>query len=328
MKHLLAITDPGCAASTRYRVTQFEDFFKSRGVQMEVIPCPREKSEIARLLDAVKLADVVVIQRFLPRPALFKQLRRHARRLVYDFDDAVIYAESAQRKSRLKLRRWWRFRRVLRDCDTVTAGNAYLAGLASIHAGEGRVFTVPTVVDVNRYEHEPTPAATAPILGWIGGRWTLPYLEQLSQPLTALAAAHPDLYVRIIADELPKLHPLRLSLSPWSETTEIRDLKSLTIGLAPLPDDSWTRGKCGLRLLQYLAAGIPAVAAPVGTQADIIRHGAALSASTDEEWRSATHQLLTQPHAAAALVARGKEVVRKHYSLATWAPRLFDLWCG
>jgi len=327
MKQLLAITDPGCAASTRYRVMQFENSFRHRGVRMQAVPCPREDQEVARLLETVRQADVVVIQRFLPRAALLRQIRKHARRLVYDFDDAVIYHESTHQKPALRLRRWWRFRRLMLCCDAVTAGNPYLADLAGIHADRPRVFTVPTVVDVEKYDREPAPPASPLALGWIGGRWTMPYLEQLRGLLEQLSAKHPGLMVKIIADQSPDLGTVPTSLVQWSEPTEVRDLKTLGAGLAPLPDDAWTRGKCGLRLLQYLAAGIPAVAAPVGTQAEIIRHGGVLPAASDKEWQAAILKLLTDKPAATDLVKRGKEIVREHYSLATWSPRLFEIWC-
>jgi len=327
MTKLLAITDPGCAASTRYRVAQFGNFFRQNGVQLQTVPVPREKTELDRLLETVAQADVVVFQRFLPRTALLKKFRNRAKRLVFDFDDAVTHHESA-RRARLKFSRWWRFRQMMRCCDAVTAGNDYLAALAASHADKRRVFTVPTVVDVEQYERETASAATAPVLGWIGGRWTLPYLENLRLPLEQLSGEFPELIVRVIADKSPDLGKTRVELAPWNESTEIRDLKRLRAGLAPLPDDAWTRGKCGLRLLQYLAAGIPAVAAPVGTQAEIIRLGAALPAGSEAEWRDSIRKILTDKNSADELVARGKLVVREHFSLATWAPRLLKIWSG
>jgi len=327
MLQLLAITDPGCPSSTRYRVTQFAACFLSRGAQMQIVPCPRKPDGIVRLLAAVQSADIVVIQRFLPRTALIKELRRHARRLVFDFDDAVIYEESTQRRPRVKVRRWLRFRQMMLHCDAITAGNAYLAGIAAKHAGSGRVFTVPTVVDVERYDREPAPARSGVILGWIGAQSTLPYLEKIRRPLEKISLTHPGLTLRVVADKLPDLGKFPTSLTEWRESTEVRDLKSLNVGLAPLPDDAWTRGKCGLRLLQYLAAGIPAVASPVGTQAEIIRQGGALSATSDGEWPTAIQKLLSDS-STASLIARGKEIVREQYSLALWSPRLFGIWCG
>jgi glycosyltransferase involved in cell wall biosynthesis len=324
---LLAITDPGCAASTRYRVTQFGNYFQQHGVQIQAVNFSREEKEIARLLELAAQADVVVFQRFLPRTSVLKKFRQRAKRLVFDFDDAVTHRESA-RGARVNLRRWWRFRQMVRGGDAVTAGNDYLSALAARHADARRVFTVPTVVDLEKYEREPATADAALTLGWIGGRSTLPYLEKLREPLGKLSEEFPGLVVRAIADKMPELGKTRAELAPWSEATEARDLKKLSAGLAPLPDDAWTRGKCGLRLIQYLAAGIPAVAAPVGTQEKIIRLGAALPATSDVEWRDAIRKILAEKKFADELAAKGKQVVREHFSLAAWSPQLLKIWCG
>ena len=326
MKRLLAITDPGCAASTRYRVAQFEKYFSGRDVQLQIFPCAREKQSIDQLIGLLKQADVVVIQRILPRTALLKKIRRHSARLVFDFDDVVFRNDSNGGRPHLKLGRWWRFRQLLRGCDAVTAGNGHLAALAARHAEARRVFTVPTVVDADRYEDEPSPPKQSSALGWIGSRWTLPYLETLRWPLEMLAADHPELFVRVISNWKPDLGNVPVELSPWSEAGEVRDLKSLRVGLAPLPDDAWTRGKCGLRLLQYLAAGVPALAAPVGTQAEIIRHGAALAAVTEDDWRRNLKKILSEKNLSVELAAAGKKLVREQFSLATWSPRVFEAW--
>lgn len=326
MKRLLAITDPGCAASTRYRVRLFENYFLSRGVQLKIIPCPREKNAVAQLLAAVKQSDVVVIQRVLPRTSLLKKIRQLAPRLVFDFDDVVIRNDSNGGRPHLKFSRWWRFRYLLRDCDAVTPGNAHLATLAGRYAAARRIFTVPTVVDTDRYDAEPATPEKSAALGWIGSHWTLTYLENLRQPLEKFTARHPEVFVRVISDYKPDLGRARVELSSWNEASEVRDLKSLRLGLAPLPDDVWTRGKCGLRLLQYLAAGVPAIAAPVGTQAEIIRQGAVMSAISNEDWRAALEKVFNEAGFADELSAAGKKLVRDQFSLKAWSPRVFEAW--
>ncbi len=180
---LLAITDPGCAVSTRYRVTQFEPHLLQHQIQVETRTWPRIAAEQASLLESVTSADAVLFQRFLPSRKWLRQIRQRARRLVYDFDDAIIYAESTRGRPRLLLQRWWRFRAMIRCCDAVTAGNSYLAELAQREAPQGRVCVVPTTLELERYDREPSPAETAPVVGWIGGRWTLPYKERLRRPL-------------------------------------------------------------------------------------------------------------------------------------------------
>jgi hypothetical protein len=328
MKRLLAITDPGCDASTRYRVAQFENYFRAHGVQLEIFPCPREKNLVEPLLASVKAADVVVLQRILPRVQLLKKIRRHAARLVFDFDDAIIRNDSSGGRPWLKPGRWWRFRQVVRDCDAVTPGSAHLAALATKHADSHRIFPVPTVVDMARYEREPGGAPTPFALGWIGSRWTLPYLEQLRLPLEKVLIRHPEISVRVISDQRPNLGRTPVTLTRWSHTDEVRALKTLSIGLAPLPDDAWSRGKCGLRLLQYLAAGVPAVAAPVGTQKEIIRLGGALTARSPAEWNAAIENILAEKDLSAELSARGLQLAKDHFSLAVWASRVLSAWMG
>ncbi len=326
--HLLAITDPGCAVSTRYRVTQFEPDLRDHHVHMETLPWPRLAAHQARLLESVTAADAVLFQRFLPSRQWLRQIRERAKWLVYDFDDAIIYAESTRGRPRLLLQRWWRFRAMMRCCDAVTAGNSYLAELAQREAPQGRVCIVPTTLDLERYDREPSPMIATAVVGWIGGRWTLPYLEQLGRPLEQLTAEIAGLTIRVIADQAPDLGTTRVELVPWASATEVHELKRLHAGIAPLPDDAWTRGKCGLRLLQYLAAGIPAVASPVGTQSDIIQAGAALPASSASEWCQALHGVLTDEAQRADLTARGHRLVSAQFSTSSWAERVRDLWCG
>ena len=120
----------------------------------------------------------------------------------------------------------------------------------------------------------------------------------------------------------------RVELIPWDATTEARELKQLRVGLAPLPRDAWTHGKCGLRLLQYLAAGIPAVASPVGTQAELIHAGAALTASSDADWLQTLQRVLNDRYFTAEVVAAGRELVREQFCAPVWAGQLRAFWCG
>lgn len=326
--HLLVITDSGCSISTRYRVAQFEPHLRDHGIEVRTLPWPQRGSERAALVEAVASADGVLFQRILPSRRWLGQIRRRAKRMIYDFDDAVIYRESTRGRPRLLLGRWWRFRAMMRSCEVIAAGNDYLAELAQREQPSGQVCVVPTTVELERYERELQQAESGPVVGWIGGRWTLPYLQQLRRPLEKLSAEIPGLTVRVIADQAADLGATRAELVPWATATEVRELKRLRTGLAPLPDDAWTRGKCGLRLLQYLAAGIPAVASPVGTQAAIIAAGAALPASSETDWAQAISRVLSEPALGAETVARGRQLVREHFSVSAWAERVRLLWSG
>ena len=325
---LLTITESGCSISTRYRVAQFEPYLQRHAIEVETRPWPPSNKERATLLEAVASADGVLFQRMLPPRSWLGQIRRRAKRIVFDFDDAILYKESTRGNPRRFWGRWWRFRAMVRCCDAISAGNAYLAELTQRENPSGHVCVVPTALDLEHYDREVPHQESGRVVGWIGGRWTLPYLTQLRRPLEKLSQEIPGLTVRVIADQKPDLGETRVELVSWKAATEVQELKRLRAGLAPLPDDAWTQGKCGLRLLQYLAAGIPAVASPVGTQAAMVEAGAALAASSDTDWVRAISRVLSEPATAAELVARGRQLVREQFSVEAWAERVRALWCG
>ena len=348
---LLAITDPGCPASTRDRVTQFKEYLEARDVQVQVLPWPGKPADNraahSELLASVAQAEVVLFQRYLPDSATLRDIRRRAARLVYDFDDAGIYTESTRRRSRRKLLRGWRFRRMVDCCDAVTAGNEYLAALARRHAQPARVHVLPTAVEPKRYEALPiggtgsahksntvgngsagaAGAVLGPTLGWLGSSSTMPYLERLRRPLEILSDEIPGLSVRVIADRQPDLGKTRVEWVRWSLDSEVEELKRLRVGLAPLPDDPWTRGKCNKRLLHYLAAEVPAVASPVGMQSQVTESGAALPARSDDEWVAALRRILSDPSLAATLTGRGSKLVRERFATPVLAESAYSIWC-
>lgn len=328
MRRLAAITQHPDEACTRYRVSQYRPYLESQGKHLEVIPWPKERNQQQRLLRSLGDWDAVVVQRRLPDLRAISEMRRRARRLVFDFDDAIVYRDSARGKPLLLVDKWARFRALVRRCDAVTAGNSYLAALASRHALPGRVFVLPTAVPLNCRPGQDTVSSRPGTLGWIGSRSTLPYLEQLCQPLQKLCSDRPELCITVVSDQKPNLGTARVQWRPWKAQSEMTELQQMRVGLAPLPDDRWTRGKCGLRLLQYLAAGVPAVASPVGTQAEITREGGALEARTKQEWISAITRVLDDPSLAHAVIAKGSCLVARDYNTELCAAKLERIWCG
>jgi glycosyltransferase involved in cell wall biosynthesis len=337
-KRLLVIADPGCPASTRIRVTQFESYFQYRGVALQTFEWPAKgpgrPAALAALLECVAQADAVVFQRYLPPPAILRRIRRSARRLVYDFDDAIIYSESTHGKPRLKLRRLWRFRQMMRFCDAVSGGNEYLATIARRY-GASDVNVLPTTIDLGEFERQPVGAESSaanrsadPAIGWIGLPSTLPYFEGLRRPLERLSEAVPRLKIRVISGQRPDLGRVPVEFIQWTAEAEAQEISRLRVGLAPLLDDPWTRGKCARRLTQYMAAGIPAVASPVGAQAEVTAYGAALPANTDDEWVQAVRRILDDANVAAQLATRGGQMVRERFAAQVWAAPLHNIWCG
>jgi len=336
-KRLLVIADPGCPASTRIRVTQFESYLQSRGVTLQTFEWPAKgpgrPAALAALLGCVERAAAVVFQRYLPPPAMLRRIRRRARRLVYDFDDAIIYSESTHGKPSLKLRRLWRFRQMMRCCDAVSGGNEYLATIARRH-GASDIHVLPTTIDLSEFERHPLGAelsadrSTEPIIGWIGLPSTLPYLEGLRRPLERLSQEVPGLKIRVISGQPPNLGRVPVEFVQWTAEAEAQEIRRLRVGLAPLLDDSWTRGKCARRLTQYMAAGVPAVASPVGAQAEVTDYGAALPANTDDEWIQSVRRIVDDASVGAGIATRGRQMVRERFAAHVWAEPLHNIWCG
>jgi glycosyltransferase involved in cell wall biosynthesis len=327
VRRVLAVTQLAEEACTRYRVSQYQPYLEANGYLLEACPWPRNNRDQIRLLGSVDHRDVVVVQRRLPRLPAIRELRKRARRLIFDFDDAIIYADSAQGRPWLLLDKWVRFRALVKRADAVTAGNPYLAAMASRYADTDKVFVVPTSVRVQELQAHPRNCDSKPLLAWIGSHSTLPYLEGLRDALHEVNRQYPGICVRVIADRRPDLGDILVDWKPWSPETEISELQDAHIGLAPLPDDRWTRGKCGLRLLQYLALGIPAVASPVGTQAEIVRIDGALGARSQEEWVSSILALIRDKPLADRYGAKGYACVKRDFNVASWVRMVEQIWC-
>jgi glycosyltransferase involved in cell wall biosynthesis len=259
-------------------------------------------------------------------------LRSAARRLAFDFDDAVCFRDSSRgaTKSPVRMRR---FRRIVRAADIVTAGNPYLAGLAvaeqdrrSGDAGRGadRVVVAPTPIDAARFcpggERAPHGAFH---VGWIGSRSTRRYLSVVARPLADLVRRVPQTVIAVMADQTPsELAGLPVEFTPWSEDAEVPFLRSLDAGIMPLPDDPWTRGKCGFKLLQYMACGVASVASDVGANREILGGGASgVLCGDDDAWTDALVRLSDDAATARDLGLRGRAAVESHWSAAVLGPQ-------
>lgn len=247
-------------------------------------------------------AETVVLHRRLLATFDFARLRAASRRLVYDFDDALCYRPAAPHRS---LSREIRFFRTVARADLVLAGNRNLASLARLRAR--KVLVVPTTVDLPSAPRP--PSLPKPTAVWIGQRATLPYLE----PVVA-AVRDAGYELRVIADAAPE----GAELVPWSLETEYARLAECHVGLAPLPSDPFARGKCGYKLLQYYAAGLPAVASPVGVQRTLAE-GGALLARTPAEWTAALRRLLDERGHRGP---KGRAFVERRYAAPALAERL------
>ncbi len=303
---ILILTHSRNDPSFRVRWEQFLPALASAGIETEVRTIPRRgRGELFR---AAREANVTVLHRRLLTAFDLGRLRRGARRLVYDFDDALCYRPSPPYRSTM---REARFFRTVAAADLVLAGNRNLARLARLRAR--RVVVIPSTVDVEAYP--PAPKSSIFTAVWIGQDATLKHLAPVRE---AVDAAHVRL--RVIADAAPP----GAEHVPWSTATEAAALASAHVGLMPLPDDPFARGKCGYKLLQYYAAGLPAIASPVGVNR-VLSAGGALLARTREDWVSTMRLLKGDPELCRRLGAQGRSFVARRYATGPLAQRLIRL---
>lgn len=278
---------------------------------------PIRRAQIARWSS---WADVAVVQRELYRPGnwtLERDLRQQVRRLVWDYDDAL-YATKAFGASR-------HVDAVMAMADLVLAGNETLADYAK---ARGRpVVVVPTCLDAGRYGPRPArPVTGRVVIGWVGNPHNLRHFKLILPALRRLCSDHPDVVLRIVTDgQKVDLPGIRFEYRQWSLAREIDDLASFDIGIMPLLDRPYTRGKCGFKLIQYMAAGLPTVSSPVGMNACIIRDGVdGLLASTEAEWVDCLGRLAGNPEIRARLGAEAQRVAAKRFDIRFAAGAVLD----
>ncbi|MDG3003901.1 glycosyltransferase family 4 protein [Paludisphaera mucosa] len=318
---LLALVDSPDHVCCRYRIRAFEPALRDAGWSLTCEPLERALLPRLRQLRAVAGYDAVVLQRKLLPAWELSLLRRNARHLAFDFDDAVLHRDSYDRRGAASSRRAARFARTVRAADVVLAGNDYLADCA-LRAGASAetVRTIPTCVDPGRYSVKAAGPSHdgPPELVWIGSSSTLKGIEARRPLWERLGRAIPGLRLRVICDRFPKFENLEVVATPWSEAAEAEDLARGDVGVGLMPDDDWSRGKCGLKILQYQAAGLPVIANPVGSHVEMIEPGATGHlATTDDEWLAAV-RASADAGARARMGREARRRVESHYSVAAW----------
>jgi hypothetical protein len=273
----------------------------------------------ARLRDIAHASryDVVLVNRDLLGGKVHyeQRLLRQNRNVVFDFDDAIFLAGKRTHAE-------W----ICRNAAWVTAGNEVLAGFA--RGVTERVTVLPTVIEVERYGVIRRPSATPPLrVGWCGS--DLSIRETLTPFLPVLARLQRALGFELVIvsrprPELPDLG-LRWRFVEWSEKLETELANHLDVGIMPLADNEFERGKCGCKLLQYMASSLPAVASPVGINAHLLDQGRGFLAVTEREWADALSALMLRPELRQELGAAGRRFVEQEYSLRGWLPILLEV---
>jgi len=315
--------------SSKKRVLASRGYLRSRGHQITVREIPKGlPGRISLLLDAWR-HDLVYIQKKLFGNLELRLLSRLNAHLVYDLDDAVMFHE-IERNEPLNGKFFCRFVRMAACCAGVIAGNSYLAEFARFARGSAEadpfVMVLPTPVDTEAVIPRDHDHATSGLqIGWMGTRGNLGHLMTIAAPLGRVLAAFPGSELKVVSDGSPEMEGIPLLVKTWNAEEEAHDLRGFDVGVMPLGDNLWTRGKGGFKLLQYMAAGVPPVASPVGINAEIIRHGEnGFLARDASEWEECLRRLLGDPDLRRRMGMAGRATVENCFGLAGYNRRLAE----
>lgn len=355
----VAMHRPGRSPGQRFRFEQYLDFLRANGFACDLSYLISEADDAvvyapgryARKLGVfvkslmVRLGDILAAPRydivFIFREALMANtaiveiaLAARGPKIVFDFDDAIWLQPVSAANSSLGFLRAGpsKVPAILTRADLVTVGNRYLADYAA--QWNGNVHVVPTTLDTTTHAPgPPKPVSDVVCIGWNGSPSTVPYFDAITRPLVQLKQRYGDkVRFEVVGDGAYRNPALGVVGRPWRLETEVEDVRRLDIGLMPMPDDDWTRGKCGFKALLYMAMAIPPVVSPVGVNREIVQEDVnGCLASSPDEWLENLSMLVEQPALRAELGRRGRQTVVERYSFDSQKDRylaLFDSLLG
>jgi len=334
----------------RYRLEQWEPLLRERGVDITYAPfeCAElndvvyKQGQIAKKLRLVVQAlgrraallskltnyDVIYLHReaALLGPAVFERLiHRSGVPIVFDFDDAIFLSYKSPSNGYLSYLKFaGKTKTNCRLAAHVMVGNPYLAEYA--RQFNQNVSIIPTTIDTDKYKPVNIEDASGPVvIGWTGSHSTVQHLDTLRSALAKLAQRE-SIRLRVIGTPNYQIEGVEFETIMWRSETEVEDLSAVDIGIMPLPDDNWARGKCGAKALQFMAMGIPTVCSPVGVNTDIIQDNEnGLIANSEEEWIEKLSLLSRSRELRARLGKAGRQTIEQRFSAAVQAPRVYEV---
>ena len=334
----------------RYRIEQWEPYLRGFGVEITYLPF--ETPELRQVLyksgnsfgkvravvdgfrrrsaemKSVRDFDLVYLFReaALLGPAWFeRKIAASGVPMIFDFDDAVFVPYRSPSNGYLSYLKFpGKTETSIRLSAHVMAGNAYLAEYSKKF--NPNVTIVPTTIDTNVYTGADDDIVNViPVIGWSGSHSTMQHLETIREVLLELAGKH-RYKLRVIGAPDFKLPGVDVDVIPWRAETEVVDLRPIDVGIMPLPDDRWTKGKCGLKALQYMASGKATICSPVGVNTEIITEGEnGMLADGKDEWVEKLSRLLLDKDLRNKLGRAGRQTVVDRYSAEGNAPRVFEV---
>jgi glycosyltransferase involved in cell wall biosynthesis len=338
-------------ASSRYRSLQYLPIIGNHGLEFEVSQLFSEEYLIKKyknkrtpiflslcslmrrffsILRASNYSVVVIEYELIPFfPAIFEWLLRYRGcKLIVDYDDAIFHRYDEHKFSIVRILFKHKIQSVMRSANVVIVGNKYLANYAH-SAGSKKVEFIPTVVDLSKYPvFKSNFQSNVFNIGWIGSPSTTKYLLSITPALVHMCK-NDNVVVTLIGAESIELPGVSLRIIPWSHETEVKSLSRLDVGIMPLPDEPWARGKCGFKLIQYMASGLPVIASPVGVNGEIVDDGVnGFLSDSNEQWVIALEKLYFNKDLRAKMGAAGRKLIESKYCTNVTGVKITQLLTG
>lgn len=347
----MALHRPDRSPSQRFRFEQFVPFLKENGWVCDYAYVLDEAGDkafytagaylkksaivvrgfIKRLahLQAARHYDVIFIQRetFLSGTTFFeRQLAKMKAKVVFDFDDAIWLLDVSEANKNLKwLKRPEKTAKIISVADLVLAGNSFLASYAMQF--NQNVKTLPTVIDTERYfPVDQSRESERVVIGWTGSQTTNKHFALVAPALKRLQQRFDrQIAFSVISERPVHIDGLDLNFTPWQKEREVHNLNAIDIGIMPLPDDDWSRGKCGFKGIQYMSLAKPTVMSPVGVNVEIISHGEnGFLAGNMSDWELILAKLIVDKNLREKIGRAGRKTIEGKYSVEAVKRALLD----
>jgi glycosyltransferase involved in cell wall biosynthesis len=330
--------------SSRYRIYQYIPSLREAGIEVTVAPLLKEGwfrilslqlPPLRAVLEAlysllrifVRIREIFKVgkydlycfehQAFPYVPVFLEWIAQKLNpNMILEFDDAIYLTFLHKKK----------IPRLIRMSKHVIVGNAFLKDYALQF--NPHVTVIPTVIDTDRYSPKRDYRFQGKInIGWVGLAYNLPYVQKLEETLQKLKKEIGDFKFTVICSKGLEIDGVDIMFKSWSYNNEIEDIRNLDIGIMPLADAEWAKGKCGLKILQYMACSVPVVASPVGVNNEIIKDGEnGFLAAADKEWLEKLSLLACNEELRRVLGQKGRKTVEDYYSLEVWGPKVVSLY--
>ena len=337
-------------ASSRYRTLQYLPYLKSKGIDITVSPLFTDQYlrykyyrgkenkilTLQRLIKRIKTIvftassyDVLVIEKeLLPYfpPILEKFLKNRKIPYIVDYDDAVWHNYDQHKSFLIRKFLGYKINKVLQNAETVIGGSEYIIEFA-LKLRLDNVYKIPTVIDIRKYQDQVTSVDPKFVVGWIGSPSSSSYITIVNDALETFAKKL-DVEIRLIGfdEALQKSLQFPYKVIKWTEDTEVAEIQKFDVGIMPLPDTPFERGKCGFKLIQYMGCKKPVIASPVNENTVIVEHGInGFLADSTEQWLQFMEQLYVGRKFSQRLGMNGYNKVKENYSLQQTQKRYFEI---